>query len=1109
MVSPASRPRSEDLARAAAVGILVCAGYYLGARVGFALTLRPLPVSTLWPPNALLLAALLLTPTRWWWAMLLAVLPAHVFVQLGTGIPMPMVLSWYVSNSAEALIGAGGVRLLHPARLRLDSFRQVAVFLLAAGLIAPLLSSFLDAGLVTLNQFGQNDYWQVFSTRLPSNIVAALTVATVVVTVGSAGLGALRPASRGRLLEATLLIVGLLGTCLAVFATFQPRPRNIPALIYAPLPFLLWAAVRFGPVGISTSLLACTLVAIWGATRGLGPFVTSSLQANAVSIQLFIIISAVPLLTLAAVIQERGRAERRARRNAERLSLALRAARMGAWHWDAAARSGSLSRRARSILGIADRAPALTAPRLLRAVHPEDRHVVAAALRQPVKSGGLYEVEFRLPHHGEVRWIRASALALSEGAGRRSRVLGVATDITARKRVLDAVEESERRFRGVFEMGIVPMAFWQADGAITDANDAYLRLTGFTREEMEAGELRWDRLTAPEHRDADTRARRQLFERGDCAPFEKEYLLRDGRRVAVQVGIDLLGQDHGISVEMDLTARKRAEREIEARLRFERLVSDLSAAFATTRGTRAEDQIPTWLARLGELLDAHWVRVMRLSPDRTGLRLAYSWTAPGHAALPEALCTRGFPDLGARLMEGRTVAVENCREPPPGVDIDAAEIDGLGTRALLSFPLGSSGKLLGALTLLSDRPRAWPQELVHRLRVVADIFGYVLAREALEAGRRQAEAVNSAILASLPGMMAILDRNGCVVRVNDAWARTGDRPRTVLDGVGPDGDMLEICRRAGERGDSIATQVLRGLEAVLSGTRRDFALSYSVSADEGETQWYEMQIQRLSRREGGAVVTRLDCTARKRAEMESAINRAELAHVVRVATMGELTASLAHELSQPLTAIRSNAQAGSRLLATGREPEEIGEIFSDIITNDRRASEIVTRIRNLVRKGELELTSVDLNGLVREVWRLVETDIILRGASTVLDLAADLPVVRGDRIQLQQVVLNLVLNGLEAMEPGERSERRLMIRTARSGPGAVQVAVRDTGVGIASDRLERIFDPFYTSKPDGLGMGLSIARSIVRAHGGRIWAENSPDGGACVGFDLPVEQSPR
>jgi PAS domain S-box-containing protein len=1082
-------------------------GYYVGAWVGFALTLHPVPVSTLWPPNAILLASLLLAPGRWWWALILAALPAHLLAELGSGIPMAMVLCWFVSNSAEALIGAVGLRLFVRGPLHFDSFRQVVVFLLFPVFLAPFLSSFLDAAFVAMNGFGQSTYWQVWQSRFASNIVAAVTLVPLIVIVGTRGVDLLRNLSWRRFLELGLLTLALLVVCALTFVGEPAGVRSNPALLYAPLPILLWSAVRFGPAGASGSFLIIALFAIWGATRGLGPFVTSSPRTNALSMQQFLIFGAVPVLTLAAVLRERVRAEARARWDEERLRLALSAAQMGTWEWEIRERRGTWSDTTRDVLGLPP-ASDVSIGRLFSLVVPEDRPALARVMRRVASPGGLYETEFRIaPPGGKARWVRASAIALANGDGVSKRLLGVTADITEEKQFLDAIQESEARFRSVFEMGILPMAFWHADGRITDANDAYLRLTGYSRSEMESGRLRWDLLTAPEFRHLDENAVRELTLHGRCTPYEKEYVLRDGRRVPIQTGAVLIGRGKGICVEMDLSARKQVERELESRLRFERLVSDLSATFATERDSRAEDQVPPWLGRLGEFLDVPWVSVSQLGPNHRSLRLASSWTAPGFAPLPESVWEREFASVGASLFTGRVVTIEDC-EQTSGIELDRAGVARLGIGALFAVPLIASGKVFGALTFIGAGPRRWPPELVQRLRLIGEIFSNALARKALEGDRRQAEAVNAAILASLPGMTAILDQSGHIVRVNEAWRRFGHEHPTLFDTDGGNGDLVGACRRAAAAGDVLAQDVLAGLYAVLSGDRNDFSLTFLIfNGDDGDAHWQEMLVSRLARREGGAVVTRLDCTARKRAELESEQNRAELAHVIRVATMGELAASLAHELSQPLTAIRSNAQAGARMLGSAAtEMDEIRAIFSDIVANDRRASEILSRIRNLVRKVDLELAPLDLNALAREVASLVATDTVLRGAATSLDLAEGLLPVRGDRIQLQQVVLNLILNGLEAMAATERTARRLSIRTVWWDDNHVQLAVRDTGSGIAGERMNHIFDPFYTSKLDGLGMGLSIARTIVQAHGGRMWAENNVDRGASVGFVLPVER---
>ena len=246
--------------------------------------------------------------------------------------------------------------------------------------------------------------------------------------------------------------------------------------------------------------------------------------------------------------------------------------------------------------------------------------------------------------------------------------------------------------------------------------------------------------------------------------------------------------------------------------------------------------------------------------------------------------------------------------------------------------------------------------------------------------------------------------------------------------------------------------------------------------------------------------------SRKQVELEAQRLRQDLTHIGRVSALGELTASLAHELNQPLTAILSNAQAAQRLLAADVvNLEEVREILSDIVTDDKRAADVIRRLRALVKKGDLEFVPLDLNEIVGEVAWLMRSDAILRNVSLSLELAADLPTVRGDRVQLQQVVLNLVLNGLEAMREPHAGERTLVIRTARDGAAALRVAVQDSGSGIDLKDLDRMFEPLYTTKPEGLGMGLAIVRTIVDAHGGGLGAANNAQGGATVHFTLPLD----
>jgi signal transduction histidine kinase len=254
----------------------------------------------------------------------------------------------------------------------------------------------------------------------------------------------------------------------------------------------------------------------------------------------------------------------------------------------------------------------------------------------------------------------------------------------------------------------------------------------------------------------------------------------------------------------------------------------------------------------------------------------------------------------------------------------------------------------------------------------------------------------------------------------------------------------------------------------------------------------------------------LQSRRRRRAELEARRRREELAHMTRVATMGELTASLAHEINQPLAAILSNAQAGQRLLRAGDgHLDEIRDILADIAADDQRAGEVIRRMRTLLRKGEFNPTELDVNDMVDEVVGLVRGEMILQNVSLTLELSPRLCPVHGDRVQLQQVLLNLMVNALDAMKEASGGNRRVVVRSAASGADSVEVSVEDSGVGVPADKLERIFEPFVTTKAHGMGLGLAICRSIIQAHGGRIGSSNNSGRGATFWFTLPAPEESK
>ena len=626
------------------IGLLVGVAYYIGAMVGFALTLHTHSASTLWPPNAILLAVLLLEPRPRYWVVLLGAFPAHLAIQLQSGVPLPMILCWFVSNASEALIGAFCLRRYLTGPVDFSSLRCVLLYVVFAALLAPFLSSFLDAGFVSLVGWKQQSYWQVWLARFPSNVLAELAIPPVILLWASRGIGWLRGASWRRYFEASFIMGGLIVVSFLVFSWQTAGMKTTPAFLYLPLPFLLWAAMRFGAAGASTALLIVVFGSIFGAVSGGGPFVSASPADNVFSLQMFLVALSLPILFLAGLVEEQRE---------------------------------------------------------------------------------------------------------------KSKILS----------------ESEARFRSMADTA--PVLIWMSGvGKRFDfLNKAWLDLTGRT--------------------------------------FNQEL-------------------DNG-----------------------------------WTEGLHPEDR-----HRILETYDSSF----------------------------------------------------NARE-------------------------------------------AFSME--HRLRRYDGEYSWIL-------------------------------NNGI--------------PRFESDGT---------------------------------------FLGYIGSA--------------------------IDVTRHKEAEIQLRRQREELTHMTRISTMGELAASLAHELSQPLTAMLTNAQAAERLMAANPpDLEEVGAILKDIVKDNNRAGEIIWRMRALARKENLEFARLDLPTVIKDVILLLHSDAILHNVRIRLDLGPELAPVWGDRVQLQQVVLNLLLNAFDAMKDFPTMEREIQLWVVVEGDDSLRVAVRDCGTGVGGETLDKIFEPFYTTKRDGLGMGFRL-----------------------------------
>jgi two-component system, LuxR family, sensor kinase FixL len=647
--------------------------YYLATRTAWLLTFPDSKVSLFFPPHAVLVSILLLVPPRHWWAYVLAAASSHYVATQQAHWPPLYALQCEAFDAVKYVLTAGGIRMFIKSRFHLISLREAVIFVLIAGIIVPVGTAFWGAAFTVANGFG-TDYWVEWRNLSISNGVTAIVLVPLIL------IGAHRLVTRKfkaeprRILEAFLLAAGILALGSVVFDRSPAGPDTSPALLYAPVPLLIWAALRFGLGGMSASMLGVTVMAILGTMRGNGPFLTQTPSENALALQLFLLITATPLLLLAVVIDDERRSKEALRVNEERMSLAVNSAQMALWDWDVANDSVWMTDEGRRFFSFEPDEP-LHYESLAGRVHPDDSAVRATAIRQALETRGSYEAEYRiiLPD-GSVRWIAAR----------------------------------------------------------------------------------------------------------------------------------------------------------------------------------------------------------------------------------------------------------------------------------------------------------------------------------------------------------------------------GHRPNPAVDGAPP----------------------------------RIIGVS-------------------------------MDITRQKHADAEAQLQREELAHLSRVATVSALSGSLAHELGQPLGSILSNAQAGERFMAQGApDLVELRAIFADIVRADRRAGEIIQSLRTMLRRGEVALQPVNVNESLEELLRLMRSDFIGRGVSVSKLTTGDLPPAMTDRVQLQQVLLNLIVNACDAMESNPPEDRTLTLTTFIA-QNEVRIGVLDCGVGLPDD-VETLFQPFHTTKEHGLGIGLSICRTLVTSHGGRLWAERRAQRGAAFYVALPL-----
>jgi PAS domain S-box-containing protein len=547
---------------------------------------------------------------------------------------------------------------------------------------------------------------------------------------------------------------------------------------------------------------------------------------------------------------------------------------------------------------------------------------------------------------------------------------------------------------------------------------------------------------------------------GSVQPFEKEYLRKDGSRVPVLVGVASFeeSKDHGVSFVLDLTDRKQAELGLrESEERFRTLVqfsfdvyweSDAQHRFIRQEFAEGLADPPAPDFEIGK---TRW-EVPCLEPDAEAWR-KHRETLEAHLPFRDFELARPTPDGGKRYVS----------------------VSGLPV-------FDKAGRFIGY--------RGVSRHITERKRAEEAL------RASAEALRRSEERWRT-VFQNAPVGIGTLNLDGRFDTANPTFQRMlgyGEDELRDLTGL----DITHEDDRAATR---------RLIDEMMAGGRQSYQMEKRYRRKDGQVIWVLVNTSIIPASGSmpaffaGVVV---DMTERKRAQEELRQLEADLAHMNRVSMMGELAASLAHEITQPVGSAGNNARAALNFL--DQRPPDLGEVreaLGSVVGDSDRAGDIIDRIREHIKKAPPRKGRFDLNAAINEVIALAHSAIVKNGVSVETRLVDGLLPVQGDRVQLQQVVLNLILNAVEAMGSVEAGALELSIGTEQTKTGGALVAVRDSGPGIDPEHLERVFEAFYTTKSSGTGMGLSICRSIIDAHGGRLWAGANEPGGAAFQFTLP------
>lgn len=691
-------------------------------------------------------------------------------------------------------------------------------------------------------------------------------------------------------------------------------------------------------------------------------------------------------------------------------------------------------------------------------------------------------------------------IGLAAFGEQRDQGVAFVLDLTERKRAEGALREREAKIRRLVDANIIGIFITGLEGLVLEANDAFLRLVGHDREDLISGRVRWTDLTPPEWREHDKRALRELYSNTVAQPYEKEFFRKDGSRVSVLIGGALFekGRDEGVAFVLDLTERKRGEdalREREAQL-----------AEARRELRQMIDTIPIPVASYSadarrDFVNAAWKKYTGLSDEAA---LGTEWSVVAH---PDDVTT-GEKMWRNALASGEPWHAEERVRRADG-QYRWFAIDRVTAR-------DENGKIIkwyGTAYDIEDRKRA-----EERLRVQHTVAQILTEATTIEEATPRILWAMGECLGWDVGALWRLDREAEALRCVELWHKATievpefesvSREFTFLPGLGLPGRVWSSLQPEYVPDVVPDENFPRGPIAEREGLHAAFGFPILLGGEAlGVIEFFSREIRQPDQELLNTLATIGSQIGqfieRKRAEEALRKVQMQLAHANRVDTMGQLTASIAHEVKQPIATARNNARAALNFL--DKQPPDLGEVreaLGCIVGDADRAGGIIDRIRDHIKKAPPRNDCFDLNRAIDEVIELAQSAIAETGVSVKTRLRERMYPIQGDRIQVQQVVLNLILNAIEAMGSIEAGVRELLISTEQSRTNDIIVAVHDTGPGIDPECLDRVFEAFYTTKSGGMGMGLSICQTIIDAHEGRLWAEANEPRGTVFQFTLP------